>query len=159
MSSRLQTRFSCGRGRPRRQRGFVLVLAIFILVTLASIAAYLLTISNLQVQGAVRDELGSRAFQSARAGIDWGAYQILRAPAQPFAIGCAAGASTQTIALTGQLAGFSVAVSCQAGASQTEGANAYRAYSITATSCNQAACPGTAGSIYVERLLKISLVN
>ena len=143
----------------RRQGGFVLVLAVFMLVSLASIAAYLLTISNLQVQGAVRDELGARAFQSARTGIDWGAYQILRAPAQPFAATCAAGTSTQTIALTGELGGFSVAVSCQAGAAQTEGANSYRAYSITATGCNQAACPGTAGATYVERQLKISLVN
>jgi MSHA biogenesis protein MshP len=143
----------------RRQGGFVLVLAIFMLVTLASIAAYLLTISNLQVQNAVRDELGSRGLQSARTGIEWGAYQILRAPAQPFATACTAGSTTQTIALTGQLAGFSVAVACSAGASQTEGANSYRAYSITATACNQASCPGSAGAAYVERQLKISLVN
>jgi MSHA biogenesis protein MshP len=143
----------------QRQRGFVLVLAVFMLVSLASIAAYLLTLSNLQVEGAVRDELGARAFQSARTGIDWGAYQILRAPAQPFATTCAAGTSSQTIALTGELAGFSVAISCQAGASQTEGASSYRAYSITATACNQASCPGTAGADYVERQVKISVVN
>ena len=143
----------------RRQSGFVLVLAVFMLVMLASIAAYLLTISNLQVQTAAQDELGARAYQSARTGIDWGAYQILRAPAQAFAIACSAGSSTQTIALSGQLAGFSVAVACQAGAAQTEGANSFRAYSITATSCNQASCPGTAGATYVERQLKISLVK
>ena len=147
------------RRRKGSQLGFVLVLAIFILVMLASIAAYLLTISTLQVQTAAQDELGVRAYQSARAGLDWGAYQILRAPAQPFATACAAGASTQTIALAGQLAGFSVAVACQAGASQTEGANTYRAYNITATGCNQASCPGTAGATYVERQLTITLVN
>ena len=142
-----------------RQSGFVLVLAVFMLVMLASIAAYLLTISNLQVQTAAQDELGARAYQSARTGIDWGAYQILRAPAQAFATACVAGATTQTIALSGQLAGFSVAVTCQAGAVQTEGASTFRAYNITATSCNQAACPGTAGATYVERQLRISLVN
>ena len=81
-----------------RQSGFVLVLAVFMLVMLASIAAYLLTISNLQVQTAAQDELGARAYQSARTGIDWGAYQILRAPAQAFATACVAGATTQTIA-------------------------------------------------------------
>jgi MSHA biogenesis protein MshP len=143
----------------RRQSGFVLVLAVFMLVMLASISAYLLTISNLQVQTAAQDELGARAYQSARTGIDWGAYQILRAPAQAFATACAAGASTQTIALSGQLAGFSVAVTCQAGAAQTEGASTFRAYRITATGCNQASCPGTAGATYVERQLRISLVN
>ena len=137
----------------------MLVLAVFMLVMLASISAYLLTISNLQVQTATQDELGARAYQSARTGIDWGAYQILRAPAQAFATACAAGTSTQTIALAGQLAGFSVAVSCQAGAVQTEGANTFRAYNITATGCNQAGCPGTAGPTYVERQLKLSLVN
>ena len=142
-----------------RQSGFVLVLAVFMLVMLASIAAYLLTISNLQVQTAAQDELGARAYQSARTGIDWGAYQILRAPAQAFATACAAGASTQTIALAGQLAGYSVAVTCQAGAVQTEGASTFRAYNITATACNQASCPGTASATYVERQLRISLVN
>ena len=155
----MRTTFPAKRRRKTRQAGFVLVLAIFMLVTLASIAAYLLAISTLQVQTAAQDELGARAYQSARTGIDWGAYQILRAPAQPFATACAAGASTQTIALAGQLAGFSVAVACQAGASQTEGANTYRAYNITATSCNQAACPGAANATYVERQLKITLVN
>lgn len=143
----------------RHQSGFVLVLAVFMLVMLAAISAYLLTISNLQVQTAAQDELGARAYQSARTGIEWGAYQILRAPAQPFATACVAGATAQTIALSGQLAGFSVAVNCQAGAAQTEGASSYRAYNITATSCNQAACPGVAGATYVERQLKISLVN
>ena len=143
----------------RRQSGFVLVLAVFMLVMLASISAYLLTISNLQVQTAVQDELGARAYQSARTGIEWGAYQVLRAPAQAFATACSAGSSTQTITLAGQLAGFSVVVACQAGAAQTEGANTFRAYSITATSCNQASCPGTAGATYVEQQLKISLVN
>jgi len=143
----------------RRQSGFVLVLAVFMLVMLAAISAYLLTISNLQVQTAAQDELGARAYQSARTGIDWGAYQILRAPAQAFATACVAGSSTQTIALSGQLAGFSVAVTCQAGAAQTEGASTFRAYSITATGCNQASCPGTASATYVERQLKVSLVD
>lgn len=142
-----------------RQSGFVLVLAVFMLVMLAAISAYLLTISTLQVQAAAQDEAGARAYQSARTGIDWGAYQILRAPAQAFATACAAGASTQTIALAGQLAGFSVAVTCQAGAAQTEGASTFRAYTITATGCNQAGCPGTASAIYVERQLRVSLVN
>jgi MSHA biogenesis protein MshP len=143
----------------RRQRGFVLVLAVFMLVMLAAISAYLLTISNLQVQTAAQDELGARAYQSARTGIEWGSYQILRAPAQAFATACVAGATTQTIALSGQLAGFSVAVTCQAGAVQTEGASTYRAYNITATGCNQAACPGAASATYVERQLKVSVVN
>ncbi len=142
-----------------RQSGFVLVLAVFMLVMLAAISAYLLTISNLQVQAAVQDEAGARAYQSARTGIDWGASQILRAPAQAFATACVAGATTQTIALSGQLAGFSVAVTCQAGAAQTEGASTFRAYNITATGCNQVSCPGTAGATYVERQLKVSLVN
>ena len=152
-------RWTVMRRSVRRQSGFVLVLAVFMLVMLAAISAYLLTISNLQVQTAVQDELGARAYQSARTGIDWGAYQILRAPAQPFATACVAGSTTQTIALSGELAGFSVAVTCQAGAAQTEGASTFRAYNISATGCNEAACPGTASATYVERRLKISLVN
>lgn len=145
--------------RAARPQGFVLVLAVFMLVTLASIGAYLLTVSTLQVQTAAQDELGAHAYQSARTGIDWGAYQILRAPAGAFASTCAAGSSAQTIALAGGLTGFSVTVLCQAGAAQTEGAASYRAYTITATGCNMAACPGAPGATYVERQLKITLVN
>ena len=56
----------------RRQSGFVLVLAIFMIISLAAIGVYLVTISTTQVEAGVQDEQGARAYQAARAGIDWG---------------------------------------------------------------------------------------
>lgn len=53
--------------------------ALFIIVTLAAIGTYLLTVSTGQVAAATQDEQGARAYQAARAGIEWGAYQVLKA--------------------------------------------------------------------------------
>jgi hypothetical protein len=43
----------------RRSRGFALILALFLIVSLAAIGTYLLTVSNVQVQTAVMDEQGA----------------------------------------------------------------------------------------------------
>ena len=61
-----------------RQRGFSLILALFLLVSLAAMGAYLLTISTLQEESSAADELGARAYQAARSGVDWGLYELLR---------------------------------------------------------------------------------
>ncbi|MGH8637940.1 MAG: agglutinin biogenesis protein MshP, partial [Burkholderiales bacterium] len=63
----------------RRARGFALVLAVFLLVSLAAIGAYLLSVSNVQVETGIRDEQAARAYQAARAGLEWGAYRVLSA--------------------------------------------------------------------------------
>ena len=53
-----------GRLRRARERGFSLILAIFLLVSLAALGAYLLTISTLQQESSAADELGARAYQA-----------------------------------------------------------------------------------------------
>jgi MSHA biogenesis protein MshP len=59
------------------QRGFAIASAIFILVVLAALAVGI-TVLTMQTQsGVARDLLGSRAYQAARAGLDWGAYRVL----------------------------------------------------------------------------------
>ena len=57
--------------------GFVLPSAIFLLVILASLAAFMVTISQIQNVTLTQDVQGSRAYQAARAGIEWGLYQVL----------------------------------------------------------------------------------
>ena len=134
----------------RRARGFVLVLALFLIVSLAAIGAYLLKVSNVQVETAVMDEQGARAYQAARAGIEWGAYQVLRNSSCP----------TTGFALSGSLAGFRVNVACTSYGLETEGAGPVTAYRITATGCNDlAACPGTITPTYVERQLQLTVTN
>jgi len=61
----------------KSQSGFLLVTAIFLLVILAALGAFILTISGTQQTSSALDVQGSRAYQAARAGIDWASYQLL----------------------------------------------------------------------------------
>jgi MSHA biogenesis protein MshP len=151
--------------RRARQRGFSLILALFLLVSLAAMGAYLLTVSTLQQETSAADELGARAYQAAHAGVDWGLYELLRDSGGAYANACDAAVApaapaAQTFALSGGLAGFSVKVECAATAPTTEGATSgLRAYVLKATACNQASCPGTQGPTYVERQLEATATN
>jgi MSHA biogenesis protein MshP len=65
--------------RPDRRaaRGFAIVTAVFIIVALAAIAVAITMISTRANSGQAIDIIGSRAIVAARAGVDWGAYQVL----------------------------------------------------------------------------------
>lgn len=154
-----------GRLRRARERGFSLILALFLLVSLAAMGAYLLTVSTLQQESSAADEMGARAYQATHSGIDWGLYQLLRDPGGAYASACNAAVlpaapAAQTFALSGALAAFSVKVECNSTAPTTEGATSgLRAYVLKATACNQASCPGTQGPAYVERQLQATVTN
>lgn len=133
--------------RPRA-RGFALMMAVFMIVTLAAIAVYLLTISTGQLEAAIQDEQGARAHQAARSGIDWGAYRLLRDS------NCAA--FQRLTFLQPELAGFHAEVVCALEAAETEGAVSVNAYRITATGCNRDPCgPANTNPTYVERQLEL----
>ena len=139
--------------RRARSAGFALMAALFIIVTLAAIGTYLLTISTGQVAAASQDEQAARAYQAARAGIDWGAYRIL--------ISSPSSCASQSIQLHQGLEGFWVEVDCsQLGVTESEGGNNVDVYLITATGCNRAAC-GAANTdpTYVERRLQLTLAK
>jgi MSHA biogenesis protein MshP len=136
----------------RRTRGFALVLALFLIVLLGTIAAYLLTVSNVQVESGVMDEQGSRAYQAARAGLDWGAYQVLRNTA------CAAGPTTITFPAD-HLNGFFAEVTCTGFGSESEGSNTVNTYRIESTGCNVSPCGSAPGPAYVERQLQLTVAN
>ncbi len=132
-----------------RQVGFSLILALFLLVSLAGMGVFLLTVSTLQQESVAADEQGARAYQAARAGIDWGAYRVLRDGA------CA----STVLTLAGGLSGFTAQVTCVNTGSFAEGGATVTVYRITSNGCNQAACPGTAGPGYVERELQVTLTR
>lgn len=148
-----------GIGTPGRsaQRGFAIVSAIFLLVVLAALGAFMVTLSTVQSTTSTQDLQGTRAYQVARAGIEWGAYQVLSPERANPAGGpyvCPA-AATALNNLAGSLAGFVVTVDCieAAGSPFTEGANLIRVYQITST-----ATSGTVGSThYVERQLSAAI--
>lgn len=138
----------------RRARGFALILALFLIVSLAAIAGYLLTVSNAQVEAGVMDEQGARAYQAARAGLEWGAYQVLQASNCP-------GPTTFAFPLGPgyELKGFSATVTCLPFGAESEGGNSVSTFRITSTGCNAAACPGAAIPGYVERQLMLTVAN
>jgi MSHA biogenesis protein MshP len=141
--------------RQRRQRGFLIIAGVFLLVVLAGLVAYLTTVSTTSQAASAADSNSARAYQAARAGIEWGAYQILRVPA--FATACNGAPQTTTL----DLGAFKATVTCTASAAITEGASStIRAYRIVSNGCNAAACPGASMSAtYAERELALSITN
>src|SRR5665647_224547 len=106
----------------KAQRGFSLVSAIFLLVVIAALGTFAVTLSTTQQQSAALDVLGSRAYQASRAGIEWGAYQVLRNGSCP--------ASQLLAAMPNTLANFNVTVNC-ASAATTEAGTAVTIYQLT----------------------------
>ncbi len=151
----------------RRARGFALVLAVFLIVSLATIGAYMLLVSNVQVETGVMDEQGARAYQAARAGLDWGAYQVLQNAGGAFATtNCVAGTggAAQDIPLLNLSPDpaniFRARVTCQVFGPETEGVTPVRTYRITATGCNQADCSAApTGPTSVNRQLQLTVTR
>ena len=126
---------------PTMQRGFALVSAIFLIVALAALGVYMARIASIQHTNALQDLQGSAAYQAARSGAEWGAYQItqeraVNAGTGKFAENCRAGVAVVGLPV---LSGFSVAVSCeQSGPAASEGASILRFYKIIATATSAA---------------------
>ena len=139
----------------RASRGFALPTAIFLLVVLAALGAFMLTMSSVQHTTAAQDVQGTRAYQAARTGMEWGIYQIMKPENDNYnktagfeTPHACAGAMTGSplTTLGGTLAGFSVAVSCTQ-TTHDEGGNTIRVYQVTST-----ASYGQTGTVgYVER--------
>lgn len=156
MSGNRNIRFLYGGLVRARAQGFAIVSAIFLLVVLSALAAFIVQVSTQQQLGHAADIQGVRAYQAARAGIEWGLHNHLRNSA------CAASSS---FALGGNLAGFTVTVQClPAGVATTndENGTALVIRRIVATACNQptgaapGACPNvTPGANYVEREIAV----
>jgi MSHA biogenesis protein MshP len=88
-----------------RQSGVGLVTAIFLLVVLAGLGVAMVGLYTSQQASANLDLQGARAYQAARAGIEWGLYQRLHNGA------CDAETSLD-MSGSGTLSGFRVFVSC-----------------------------------------------
>lgn len=140
----------------RRQCGFLVIAAVFLLVVLAGLVAYLTTVSTTSQAASAADFNAARAYQAARAGIEWGAYQVLRNSGGAFTTTCNGGTATQSLTV----GSFTASVTCTASASLTEGASTVRAYRIVSNGCNEAVCPtATSSATYVERELVINITS
>ncbi len=103
----------------RRQRGMSIVVALFVIVVVASLAAFAVTVGGAQSQAQSASLQTSRAMAAARTGLHWGLYRSRTST------WCNTPGQVQTIALTeGALRGFSVRVTCD-GHQHLEGVSTY----------------------------------
>lgn len=109
---------------PGHARGFTLVSAVFLLVVVALVAGYALSIGTTQRADTTLALLGKRADFAARSGIEWGIARVLQDNACP-------ANSSFSPAGTG-IGSFTVAVSCTS-TLVTEGASTYPVFSLTST--------------------------
>jgi MSHA biogenesis protein MshP len=128
-----------------RVKGFMLPMAIFLLVTLAALVAYAMRLAMLANMGTIQDVQGAQAYLAARAGVEWAAFQVLipagmqACPVQPTPF---------------TVNGFNVALVCNRTITQDKGnTQDINIYTITST-----ASVGVAGSQdYIERRITVTL--
>lgn len=135
---------------PRMQRGFGIIAAIVILVILASLAGFLVTLSASQQVGSALDVQGARTKAAAESGVEWGLYHALKGGATA----CSAGAGMTTD--VANVGGMSVTVNCTIVATgDAVEAGLGTIYLISAVACNLPSgttCPGSVSNTnYVER--------
>ena len=149
----------------KRQAGFSVVAAIFLLVVLTLLAVLIASVTGIQQASSQLDVQGVRAYHAARAGMEWGAHSVLD---PNNALACATmpacpAPSTNLPALAGSLAPFRVTVTCAETPVTTEGNRLVRVFTLVATACNETdgggACPNAAPTVndYFERQLEASL--
>ncbi|MFS2135067.1 agglutinin biogenesis protein MshP [Duganella sp. Dugasp56] len=148
----------------RRSAGVALVTAIFLLVVLAGLAVAVVSLTASQQNSSVQDVQGQRAYQSAKAGIEWALYTALQTPT---GLGFCAAPVTFSMPTNTTLSAFTVTVTCsaavpgygdQANPANDPTANKRR---IISTACNGpsgVACPASSpGAEYVQRVITAQL--
>lgn len=144
--------------RPDRSRGVAIIAAIFLVVILAALGGYMVSVSSSQQRGHGLDLTGSRVLQAANAGLEWAVYQV----AQDSAGTVYCNTSSDHTLAAGRFTGlddFTVRVECIM-QPYTEGTTTFNAYRIAATACNAAACPpAVLSETYVERRLSATVTR
>ena len=137
---------------PRPQSGFAAIAAIFLVVLLAALGAFMLTFSNTQQLTSAQDLQGSRAYWAARAGLEWAVGSVnpqpsatALCPASPQALPLGAGTFE---------GGFNVVVTCSLLA-YDEAGESRKIFQFTSVASLPGAVPGSIG--YVERSLSASM--
>jgi MSHA biogenesis protein MshP len=142
--------------RRTRQSGVGLVTAIFLLVVLAGLGAASVTLFTAQQESSNLDLEGARAYQAARAGIEWGLYEQLRE-------GRCVASTSFGFPSTSVLGSFHVTVSCRLiDDMKTVDGDPVKRWRISAIACNQAvagACTQQAikHPEYVQRRLEVEI--
>lgn len=133
-----------------RQRGVSIIAAIFFMLLFSAIAAAMVTLTTTSNATSSQDIQGARAVQAARAGIEWGLWQVLNNPANgpPITAAAALPGCFASPANIGAIPGFAVSVTCVMFATEEETRNV-RIFNIVSTATG--AAPGAG----VERQLVV----
>ena len=133
------------------QSGFAAIAAIFLVVALAALGAFMVMFSNTQQLTSAQDLQGSRAYWAARAGLEWGiANSGTVAAGGVTSVDCT-GAVGTPVTTSLNVETFTVLVSCPR-ATYVDGDN-LNVFRITAV-----ASSGTPGSVgYIERSVSASV--
>ncbi|KQU74574.1 hypothetical protein ASE08_20665 [Rhizobacter sp. Root16D2] len=141
-----------------------MVSVVFILVVLAALGAALASVSRQQHVAPAAGLQSARAYQAARAGLEWWAYWQRK-------VGSLTGdcMATNSIVPGGNLAGFTVTLTCSrtpgtAPGTASDGATELTFWTVVANACNapsNGSCPatGAVSDTYVERQLTWMLVR
>lgn len=134
----------------RRQSGFAAVAAVFLVVLLAALGAFMVTFSNTQQVTSAQDIQGTRAYWAARSGLEWGIGSVAASASVPPA--CPASSSTLATTFDG---GFTVTVTCSR-SDYTEASASANRFIFRFDSVAKSA--GSAGGIgYIERSLSATM--
>ncbi len=126
---------------PIFQQGFAAVAAVFLVVGLAALGAFMLSFSNAQQLTSAQDVQGSRAYWAARAGLGWGRASLRVNPAV-----CPAPNPRNFV-----LDGFAVEVNCTPSVYSDAGLNNVRIYRLVSRASQGA------GAAAVERSVSASV--
>src|SRR5918911_3582142 len=103
----------------KAQSGFSLIAAIFLLVVLALMGTFIVSITGMQSASGQLDLSGVRAYQAARAGTEWAAYKVLDPENTLNPLSCSSmnmptcpTSPTNLSSLGGTLSTFTVSVTC-----------------------------------------------
>ncbi len=120
-------------------QGFAIIAAIFLLVVLAALSAFMLSFSNTQHLTSTQDIQGSRAYWAARGGLEWAIGTVQTSSAACPAAGTA----------PASIDGFTITITCTR-RTYTEGTDTIVIFALE-SQANSNAPIGSAG--YVERSL------
>lgn len=149
--------------RTRPQRGVALVNAVFLIVVLAALGAYMVSIGGIQTAAVTKSLQAARVYFGAKAGLEWAIHRAVNPPVSM----CSVSPATQATAFTlggGGFVGVNVSVNCTFTTHNendpppgftTVTIQVFNVYHITSTATH-----GSPGDVdYAERRLEATVTN
>jgi MSHA biogenesis protein MshP len=131
----------------RLQRGYTLIVAVFLITALAALGLFIVQIGGLQHQTTMLAGLGTQGYYAARAGAEWAVFSAL--DGQPCNNTFAAGT------LAGTMSDYQVTVTCSSTSHTIAGDDPITVWAVTSI-----AVRGSLGDLnHVSRTVTISFTD